>query len=55
MFLVEPLSLRMPSSGMMLVTLLFSLHMVTAEVTIDLAKATFDESLQQFCVMQKVC
>merc|ERR1719471_742524 len=40
---------------MMLVSLLFSLSMVTAEVTIDLAKATFDESLQQFCVMQKVC
>jgi len=40
---------------MMLITLLFSLHLVTAEVTIDLAKATFDESLQQFCVMQKVC
>ena len=55
--LVEPcsFSLRMPSSGMMLVSLLFSLSMVTAEVTIDLAKATFDESLQQFCVMQKVC
>ena len=25
-----------------------------AEVTIDLAKAVFDEDLEQFCVMQKV-
>ena len=25
-----------------------------AEVTIDLAKAVFDEELEQFCVMQKV-
>ena len=41
----------------MLVPLLlsFSLHLASAEVTIDLATAMFDENLQQFCVMQKVC
>ena len=26
-----------------------------ADVTIDLAKAVFDESVGQFCVMQRVC
>ena len=38
--------------------LLLSLTLVMAaakaEVTIDLAKAVFDENLGQFCVMQKV-
>ena len=38
--------------------LLFSITMVLAaaqaDVTIDLAKAVFDEDLGQFCVMQKV-
>ena len=29
-------------------------HLVLADVTIDLAKAVFDENLGQFCVMQKV-
>jgi len=30
-------------------------HLILADVTIDLAKAVFDENLGQFCVMQKVC
>ena len=36
------------------VLLALSLHLASAEVTIDLASAMFDENLQQFCVMQKV-
>merc|ERR1711936_529466 len=41
----------------MLIPLLLSLslHLASAEVTIDLATATFDENLQQFCVQQKIC
>ena len=46
----------MRSSGEMLIPVLLalSLHLASAEVTIDLATAMFDENLQQFCVMQKV-
>ena len=40
---------------MLIPLLVFSLHLVGAEVTIDLATAMFDENLQQFCVQQKVC
>ena len=41
-------------SYMMMLPLLLCMHLAIAEVTIDLAKATYDENLQQFCVMQKV-
>lgn len=41
----------------MLIPLLLALspYLASAEVTIDLASAMFDENLQQFCVMQKIC
>lgn len=38
----------------LLLSLILILNAVLAEVTIDLAKAVFDEKLGQFCVMQKV-
>ena len=38
----------------LLLSLILVLNAVLAEVTIDLAKAVFDEKLGQFCVMQKV-
>lgn len=38
-----------------LLSLTIVLAAAQADVTIDLAKAVFDENLGQFCVMQKVC